>query len=143
MMKEQRELITNAYAKLQQIDESVAGAKPMPGKWSKKEILGHLCDSCINNYYRFMHLQHSVDTFVLTQYRQDEWVSIRDYQADTWSNILNQWYALHQALLIILENSLARNAHKPVIIDGVTHDYQFLADDYFVHLQHHLDQIFS
>ncbi|MEQ8474452.1 MAG: DinB family protein [Marinoscillum sp.] len=138
-----RSIVETNYQQLKTLDEKTVSTKPTPDKWSKKEILGHLCDSCINNYYRFMHLQHTIDPFILTQYRQDDWVSTRNYQGDSWDNILTEWYALHQALLLILENSLAQMAKKPVIIDGVTHDYQFLAEDYFVHLQHHLDQIFS
>ncbi len=33
--------------------------RPAPGKWSKKEILGHLIDSAINNLKRFVDVQRS------------------------------------------------------------------------------------
>ena len=31
--------------------------KPAPGKWSRKELLGHLIDSAANNHHRFIKIQ--------------------------------------------------------------------------------------
>ncbi|WP_252361799.1 hypothetical protein [Paenibacillus terrae] len=41
------------------ISEHEFNAKPFPEKWSKKEILGHLCDSASNNHRRFIMIKHS------------------------------------------------------------------------------------
>ena len=41
--------------RLRQIDEASASLRPAPGKWSRKEILGHLIDSAANNHQRFVH----------------------------------------------------------------------------------------
>ncbi len=32
--------------------------KPAVGRWSKKEVLGHLIDSAANNHQRFVRIQH-------------------------------------------------------------------------------------
>ncbi|MGW6381891.1 hypothetical protein [Peribacillus butanolivorans] len=38
--------VPNAFSGMSELEVS---QRPMPDKWSKKEILGHLCDSAINN----------------------------------------------------------------------------------------------
>ena len=55
----QLELILGEYpALLTQISETEFAAKPLPHKWSKKEILGHLIDSAQNNIRRFVVSQY-------------------------------------------------------------------------------------
>ena len=39
---------------LRAVDAKTAAVKPAPRKWSKKEILGHLLDSAVNNHHRFV-----------------------------------------------------------------------------------------
>ncbi|MGE7686034.1 hypothetical protein [Peribacillus simplex] len=39
--------------------------RPMPHKWSKKEILGHLCDSALNNMNRFIKIQYEEQPYVI------------------------------------------------------------------------------
>lgn len=50
-------IVAIALPRLQSIPEDIAAQKPAPGKWSKKEILGHLIDSAANNHQRFVRLQ--------------------------------------------------------------------------------------
>ena len=136
-------LVNDAYDRLKKLDESKVSLKLDDKKWSKKEILGHLCDSCINNYYRFMHLQQSSKPYKVKKYDQDLWVEVRAYQNQSWSETLNLWYSLNLSLLNVLDNSLDEHAEHPVIINEETYTYRYLAEDYFDHLQHHLNQIFS
>ncbi len=49
-----RGIITQVIPSLQNINEEQASLKPRPGKWSKKEILGHLIDSACNNQQKFV-----------------------------------------------------------------------------------------
>lgn len=136
-------LVNDAYDHLKKLDESKVSLKLNSNKWSKKEILGHLCDSCINNYYRFMHLQQSSEPYVIEKYDQEMWVAVRGYQNQSWEETLQLWYALNLSLLNVLDQSLDQHSDKPVIIEGEKYTYQYLAEDYFDHLQHHLNQIFS
>ncbi|MBR09826.1 MAG: metal-dependent hydrolase [Rickettsiales bacterium] len=136
-------LVNDAYDHLKTLDESKVSLKLDDKKWSKKEILGHLCDSCINNYYRFMHLQQTDEPYVVQKYDQDLWVTVRGYQNQTWHETLELWYTLNLSLLNVLDQSLDQHADHPVIVGEQRVTYQFLAEDYFDHLQHHLNQIFS
>src|SRR5260370_8815356 len=49
-----RRTVKEAQGPLQSLSEQETSAHPQPGKWSKKEILGHLIDSATNNHQRFV-----------------------------------------------------------------------------------------
>ncbi len=49
-------------------------------KWSKKEILGHLIDSGINNLQRFTEIQFLEKPYKIRPYNQDELVKANNYQ---------------------------------------------------------------
>ena len=44
-----KELINQGASYISGCSEEILKKKPSPEKWSKKEILGHLIDSAINN----------------------------------------------------------------------------------------------
>ncbi|OAB37390.1 hypothetical protein PMSM_04820 [Paenibacillus macquariensis subsp. macquariensis] len=48
------------------MSELEVSERPLPHKWSKKEMLGHLCDSAINNLERFIKIQYEPQPFILT-----------------------------------------------------------------------------
>jgi hypothetical protein len=54
-------VVTRATDDLRQIDGEQARWRPAAGKWSAAEILGHLIDSAINNYCRFVEAQLRLD----------------------------------------------------------------------------------
>jgi len=47
------------------MSETEVTERPQPHKWSRKEILGHLCDSAINNLERFIKIQYEEQPYVL------------------------------------------------------------------------------
>src|SRR5262252_5822381 len=91
----------DAAGRLSHIDEAAASRRPAPGKWSKKEILGHLIDSAANNHQRFVRLQMS-SRIDLPSYDGDEWVRIQRYQERPWQEIIELWrnYNIQLASLI-------------------------------------------
>ncbi len=64
-------VVARALPHLSAITEDAASTKPAPGKWSKKEILGHLIHSAANNHQRFMRLQLQPE-ISLPGYDQDD-----------------------------------------------------------------------
>jgi hypothetical protein len=127
--------------KLREIDDAKASKRPAPGKWSNKEILGHLIDSAANNHQRFVRLQlgASID---LPGYDGDEWVRLQAYQDRPWQEIIDLWrmYNTQLAFLIRAVDTAALKHvwHMP---DGKDADLEFIMRDYVVHLRHHLEQI--
>jgi hypothetical protein len=131
----------DAADRLHLIEEAAASRRPGPGKWSKKEILGHLIDSAANNHQRFVRLQltPSID---LSGYDGDEWVRIQGYQDRPWSDIIELWRRYNTQLASVIRHvnseALRHVWHTP---DGKDLDLEFIMRDYVVHLRHHLDQI--
>jgi DinB family protein len=147
-----RERVATAVPKLRAISDDASGRPRAPGKWSPREIIGHLVDSASNNHQRFVRATWQ-DDLVFPGYEQDEWVRLQDYQHAPWSELVTLWAAFnnHMARLMgaIPEDVRTRErtrhnlddlAWRPVpASQPVTLDY--FMEDYVGHLEHHLRQI--
>ena len=153
-IKEFKETIKSAAARLLALSESQSEIHPVPGKWSPKEIIGHLIDSAANNHRRFVLAQLQED-LIFPGYEQDRWVAAQDYQSASWPSLVQLWklYNLHIAHLVsrIPEDILLKPRRKhnlqEIAWEAVPPDQPATLDyfirDYFNHMQHHLRQIFS
>jgi DinB family protein len=117
-------------------------SKPAPGKWSNKEIIGHLCDSAIINLQRFVRCTFE-ENFKLI-YAQDEWVAAQHYQTMPLDDLLQLWRSLNKQIARVLSNyppdrwqAQCDSSKKEVGL----HTVEWLAQDYVFHLKHHLNQI--
>jgi DinB superfamily len=117
-------------------------SKPAPGKWSNKEIIGHLCDSAMINLQRFVRCTYE-ENFKLI-YEQDEWVAAQHYQDMNTDDLLEFWRLLNLQIVRVL-NSYPENRWQAQCDSSKKevglHTVEWLAADYVVHLQHHLNQI--
>jgi hypothetical protein len=122
--------------------------KPKPEKWSKKEILGHLCDSALNNLSRFIRAQFEAEPFAVTPYMQDDWVKINHYQEMKIDDIVNLWMILNKRIINVVlkipENKLGiecdvSSASFREI--GERKSLLWLIEDYLVHMEYHLKQL--
>ena len=126
--------------------------KPTPGKWSKKEILGHLIDSAYNNHARFL-IAEKQGNLIFSGYDQVEWVKRNNYQEQDRSEIFQAWSVVntHLSRLInsipdhILSNlTTEHNFHKicfNLLQEGAPSNLSYLIWDYLDHMEHHLVQI--
>jgi hypothetical protein len=127
--------------RLKQIGEAAAAAPRAPGKWSRKQVLGHLVDSASNNHQRFVRLQ-LVSRIDLPGYDQDAWVRVQRYQDRPWLEIIQLWQSYNAQLAALIRtvdtNSLQNVWHTS---DNKEVTLEFLMVDYLKHLRHHLAQI--
>jgi hypothetical protein len=147
-----QEQVTAAAAHLLDYDEERAGRPLAPGKWSPKQVLGHMIDSASNNHQRFVRAQ-TQEALVFPGYDQDDWVALQRYQEAPWPRLVALWesFNLHiaqvmdavpddVALRARTEHALDRIAWETVPADEpATLDY--FMRDYLAHLRHHLRQI--
>ena len=127
--------------RLRRMDEQVVSVRPAPNKWSRKEILGHLIDSALNNHQRFVRLQLQ-NRLELPGYEQEGWVRVHHYQDRPWSEIVDLWQNYNRDLAVLIryaDASCLRNVWRSP--DGNDVDLEFIIRDYIVHMRHHLDQI--
>lgn len=133
--------IDTALPLLQAIGEETASTKPQPGKWSYKEIIGHLIDSACNNQQKFVRciMQDGVD-FVI--YEQDEWVATQQYNKANWQELLLEWHHYNRHLAhIIRHTDAALHGHTIYISGKGPFTLGFIMPDYVEHLKHHLKTI--
>lgn len=143
-------MITQSIARLQylcdtipdlllQIGEPAFSAQPA-GKWSPKQIIGHLIDSATNNHHRFIRGQFE-DTPLIT-YDPDKWNDKGYYQQMDGKALISFWAAYNRHLLTLLKHIPADQLNNQVNTGGgVCHTLEFVINDYVVHLEHHLHEV--
>ncbi|MGB0428936.1 MAG: DinB family protein [Bacteroidia bacterium] len=113
-----------------------------PKKWSKKQILGHLVDSGINNLQRFTEIQFEEKPYNLRTYKQDELVEANFYQTSETSEILGLLTAINKRIISIIKvlDDEALN-YEITTYNNEKFDLRFLIEDYVNHFEHHTKQI--
>ncbi len=145
-------ILAHATPALLALTDAQSAQHPAPGKWSPREVIGHLIDSASNNHQRFVRAPSQND-LVLVGYDQDQWVALQQYQDEPWRELVTLWRAfnLHLAHVMTTVPASARqrrhgrhNLHeigwKPIPSDQPATLDDLMAD-YVAHLKHHLRQI--
>jgi hypothetical protein len=147
-----RQTVEQAAEVLYQMSPKASAQRPRPGKWSPREIIGHLIDSASNNHQRFVRAQFK-DDLIFPGYNQDDWVRVQHYQTTDWPTLVQLWrtFNLHltHVMATIPESIRTRPCHKhnldvrafrPIpASEPATLNY--FMEDYVHHLEHHLQQI--
>lgn len=147
-----RQTIDLASVRLCKITEEQSRIPRSEGKWSPKEIIGHLIDSASNNHQRFVRAQFT-DDLVFAGYEQEGWVRVQNYQAEDWAELVQLWrlynqHILHLMSLVPEETRMKlrykHNLHQ-IASDALTEDEPVTLDwfmrDYVEHMKKHLKQI--
>jgi len=147
-----RHTIENGKNQLLSISDDQASADE-PGRWSPKQIIGHLIDSAANNHQRFVRAQFT-DDLVFPGYEQDAWVTVQKYNEESWPELVELWAAYNRHIAHVIsamdhevmererkEHNLDQLAFKTVEKSSPT-TLEYFVHDYVDHLRHHLKQIF-
>ena len=137
-------LVNEVPRQTQQFSPDEIGLRPATNKWSKREILGHLCDSALHNWQRFNLAQQAAEPLQVVRYQQDALVRQNNWQGQPTGQVVALWASLNTQILSVLKNlPKEKLAHPLVLPDGSAATLQFLIEDYLEHLEHHLEQIFT
>lgn len=146
--------LDDAVKRLQLLDEAQSRISKTPGKWSAKQIIGHLIDSAANNHQRFVRAQFSED-LVFPGYQQEDWVQVQKYEEENWFELIRLWESYNRHIIHIvhhipaetltkqrIKHNLHQIAWKTVPVqEPVTLEY--FIRDYAGHLKNHLEQIWA
>jgi len=140
---ELQQIVTLFAEKINHISDYDFSVKPLPHKWSGKEIVGHLIDSAQNNLRRFITGQYeSVPPKI--RYDQNFWVDANQYQSAKKEDIILLWKLINERICAILL-SMPEERYTFTCDTGKDapelHSLEWLAIDYLKHLKHHLNQI--
>jgi hypothetical protein len=145
------ETVDTSAARLRALSGAEAAVRPAPGKWSRKEIIGHLIDSATNNHGRFVRAQLQ-DDLIFEGYEQAEWVDVQRYQAREWAELVLLWQSLNHPLAHVMETTETNALTKPRArhnLDSIAWQpvratepttLEYFMRDYVGHLKHHLRQ---
>jgi hypothetical protein len=147
-----RNAIKKATPLLKNIGDDASRHPRRPGKWSPREIIGHLIDSASNNHQRFVRALFQ-DDLVFAGYDQDAWVSVQLYRDVPWSELVDLCMLFNLQIARLMEaiseeqRTRQRARHNLDVLawktirrdEPATLDY-FMAD-YVGHFNHHLNQI--
>jgi hypothetical protein len=141
-----------AKPRLLAISDDDSAKRPAPGKWSPREIVGHLIDSASNNHQRFVRAQLQ-DDLIFPGYEQDAWVETQRYQRAPWRELVELWFAFNRHIARVMAEAPeavrtkprpAHNLHQ-IALQPLPEDTPATLDyfmrDYVGHLEHHVNQI--
>lgn len=77
---------------LQGITDAQANARPAPGEWSVKEVVGHLCDTERIFGYRALRIARG-DTTPLPGFEQDDYIRATDFNLRSLSDLIEEFSA--------------------------------------------------
>jgi len=127
---------------MEEISEEVFTRIPSQGKWSKKQILGHLIDSAANNHQRFVRIQYEQDPIIY--YDQNEWNRVQEYNKTNSKELKLLWKLYNLHLLHIIKNIPSdKLERKGALKSGNEYSLGWYINDYVEHLEHHLHQVVS
>lgn len=132
-------LLTTIPEKLLAITEEEFSRKPARGKWSKKEIIGHLIDSATNNHHRFIRAQFE-DAPKIT-YQQNDWNAASRYNDMEGRHVIAFWQMYNQHLIEVLKHIPEADMQRECNNGGESNvTLAWLIADYVKHMEHHLGQ---
>lgn len=137
------ELLTITKKYISNSSDADLSLKANPEKWSKKEIIGHLIDSGINNIQRFTAIQFEKEPYRIKPMKQVELVKVNDYQ----NSEIEELSAFLMSLNIRIKNLMSRqNAQTlatkiELYTKGNLSDLRYLMEDYVAHFEQHVNQI--
>lgn len=139
-------VLETAPMELLELSDAAASEPRTPGKWSRKEILGHLVDSAVNNHQRFVRAQIAAHldggTLRTPGYAQEDWVRVGAYRTRAWTDLVQLWSLLNRQVLHVMRRVDPSSLPTPCVVGGgdpVT--LEALMMDYVGHAKHHLGQI--
>lgn len=136
-----RDTLRQTMPALEAISETDSLRLRGAGSWSRKQILGHLIDSALNNLHRFVRAQQT-EELVFPGYDQRRWVDAGGYSERPWPALVSLWGALNAQVAHVIAAIPAERLGTPCRIgDGPPVSLEYIARDYVKHLRHHLEQV--
>jgi hypothetical protein len=130
--------VEDTARRLRGANDALAAARPAPGRWCGKEMLGHLVDSATNNLQRFVRAQLAAE-LAFPGYEQDAWVSAQGYAEASWRDLVDLWRLANLHLARVMRRIPQEKLATPCRIGGrdpVT--LGWIVEDYLRHFEHHV-----
>lgn len=126
---------------LARITDAQAAETPAVGKWSRKQIVGHMIDSASNNHQRFVRgVQDRGGQY--PGYDQEFCVTLQRPNDVSWRVLVDLWSSYNRYLAHVIGALPANAAPYPMRVStNPETTLLWLAADYVEHLKHHVNQV--
>jgi hypothetical protein len=120
------------------LTDEQATEPPKPGKWSIKQVLGHLCDSERVFSYRVLRFARA-DKTEIEGFEQDDYVASANSNSRSTNELLAELKSIRKATLALLESLTPAEAERIGVANGNAISVRALAYVIAGHAQHHLE----
>ncbi|MGB8768589.1 MAG: DinB family protein [Candidatus Korobacteraceae bacterium] len=120
------------------VSDEAATAVPAPGKWSIKQLLGHLCDAERVITYRALRFARG-DAAELPGFEQDDYVREAQSNARTVDDLLTELESIRKATIALFGSLPSEVETRGGIANGKPVTVRALAYIAAGHAQHHLE----
>lgn len=134
LLKQWDELVTV----VQGVPEDEASKPPAPGKWSVKEVLGHLCDTERVMSYRLMRFARG-DQKELQGFEQDDYVVAGDFNSRVRHDLMVEFKNIRGATIALVGSISPEVEARTGVASGHPVSVRALAHIIAGHAQRHLD----
>jgi len=127
-----------SFERVRRISDDDAAKRYAAGKWSVKELLGHMCDTERLFSYRLLHIARG-DHAPLAGMDEKAWSAVAPHDQRRFSEIVDEMIAVRRATVKLIESLDAPGLAR----SGVANNYPISARALIWilpgHAQHHLD----
>ena len=124
-------------AMLSQVPESGADATYAPGKWTIKEVAGHIVDTERIMAYRLLRVARG-DTTPLPGFEQDDYVRGASFQSRTLASLIEEFRLARASTVALLRGLDGAALMRRGVADGKTVSARALAYIIAGHERHHV-----
>jgi hypothetical protein len=98
-----KEVHTNTHETVAQLDENILNFRYEPGKWTIKEIIGHMSDTERIFAYRALRFAR-MDTSPLAGFNENSYVEHANFNTRTIADLLNEMEVVRQNTIVLFES---------------------------------------
>jgi len=118
-------------------EESIRGLRYAPGKWTVKEVIGHLIDDERIFAYRALCVARG-DARLLAGFDENDYVAATDFESRSLATLLAEYRAVRASTLTLFEPLTAEEWTRRGIVNGYEASVRGLAFHMAGHELHHL-----
>jgi hypothetical protein len=123
---------------LSAVGEAGAGFRYAPGKWSIKEVIGHLTDAERIFGYRLLRIARA-DQTPLSGFDENEYVRAAGFDGRTLADLIGEWETVRRATIALVKNSEPGVWERRGTANGQTVSARALLFIIPGHVYHHLE----